>query len=90
MSKFGTKLVNSGHLLESSKMILVHGVVKFLDMVRRSKLPQSDPKFKPLHVGRHFKKFEMKLLKFLSKSGWYNDESGLIVKSNWRMNLPTE
>ena len=90
LSKFGTKLVNSGHLLESSKMILVHGVVKFLDMVRRSILPQSDPKFKPLHVGRHFKKFEMKLLKFLSKSGWYNDESGLIVKSNWRMNLPTE
>ena len=46
LSLFAQKMINSGHSVFSTQYILVHGVVKYCELVRRSNLPQSDPKTK--------------------------------------------
>ena len=87
LSTFGQKLINSGHSLASAQFILVHGTVKYVEMVRKSKLPKNDPDFKPLHCARDFEICNRKLRKLLAKTGWYDDNE-LNKKTNWRVNLP--
>ena len=83
-------MLNSGHSIESTKVTLVHGVTKYLEMSRRSKLNANDPKFQPLHFDKEYKKCERKLSKFLAKSGWYSSDNVKSTKLNWRENLPLE
>ena len=88
LSVFAQKMLNSGHSLASTQLVLVHGVSKFNEIVRNSLLPTSDPRYKPVHFDKKFKLYDRKLRKILSKSGWYSAEGG--GKSNWRTSLPTE
>ena len=90
LSKFSQKMLNSGHSTASVKVTFVHGVMKYLEMVRRSKLNVSDPKIQPLHYQKNYKKCERKLSKFLAKSGWYSNENVKSTGMNWRENLPNE
>ena len=71
LSKFSQKMLNSGHSVMSTQITLVHGMTKYLEMVKRSKLTIIDPKFQPLHFDKKYKRVERKFNKFLSKSGWY-------------------
>ena len=54
LSVFGQKLINSGHSLGSAQFILVHGTTKFLELLRKSKLPTDYPNYRPLHCSRDF------------------------------------
>ena len=63
LSEFGQKLVNSGHSVTSSQIILVHGASKYAELVSRSKLQKGEPKYKPLHYGKEYNKTERKLSK---------------------------
>ena len=86
LSEFAQKLLNSGHSLSGSQLVLVHGTSRYLDLVRKSELPTDDPQYKPLHYGKNFKKIERKLSKHLNKTGWYEKDSGM--KSSWRNCIP--
>jgi len=88
LSVFAQKLVNSGFSVPSAQLILVHGVTKYTELVKNSKLPETHPKFKPIHFDRNFKLLERKLQKYLAKSCWYEQDN--TKKCSWRSNLPEE
>ena len=88
MSKFLQKLVNSGFSLHSSQLIVVHGVTRYLEMVRDASRNSTDPKYKPLYWDKEYKKVERKLSKFGGKSNWYKGEKS--NRSNWWESLPVE
>ena len=87
LSKFAQKLLNSKHSVSSSKIILVHGVTKYVEICRRSDLETSHPDHKPLHFDRLYMRDERRIKKFLAASNWYRGDE---KKFNWRSNLPTE
>ena len=68
LTKFSKKMVNSGFSVPSAQITLVHSVSRCLKHIKNSKLPRTDPMFKPIHVNREFNKCERKLKKFLEKS----------------------
>ena len=78
---------NSGFSVASCQFVLVHGVVKFIEMLKCSNLPKSDPKFKPLYNSSKHDIFNRKLHKMLAKTSWY-DELELVKKTKWRDQLP--
>ena len=79
-------MLNSGFSVSSAKLIVVHGVARFNEIVRCSELPHSDPKYKPIHCDKHFNVLGRKLKKYLAKSSWYNPETK--AGPNWRTMLP--
>ena len=87
LSTFAQKLVNSGFSVPSAQIILVHGVLRYVEIVKNSRLPETNPRFKPLHFNREFNSLERKLQKYLAKSNWYSSEKS---GSNWRSKLPVE
>ena len=54
LSTFAQKMLNSGHSIESTRIVPVHAVVKFLDMVRMSELPTDDSGHRPLHFEKNY------------------------------------
>ena len=86
-SHFRQKLKNSGHTVSSSKYILVHGVVKYTELARLSKLPLGHSEYRPLHCPKEFDVFRRKLVKMLANTGWYEDNL-ISKKVGWRENLP--
>ena len=68
LSTFSQKLINSGHSLPSCQYILVHGTVKFLELVRRSALPKSHKLYRPLFLTQQHDVKRRKLRKMLAKS----------------------
>ena len=49
LSRFAQKMLNSNHSIESTRITLVHGVTKYLEMLRRTKLDVEHPDYQPLH-----------------------------------------
>ena len=76
LSTFSQKLINSGFSLQSSQLILVHGVTRYLELVRKSSLPSDHKEYKPLYWDKNFKRLERKIAKFEAKTGWYDPKSG--------------
>ena len=64
---FAQKMVNSNHSVESTRIILVHGVTKYLKMLKLCKLSPEDPNYRPLHFGKHDRSYARRLKKFMSK-----------------------
>ena len=87
LSIYSQKIVNSGHSLRSAQYLLVHGVTKYIELIRRSQLNTQDSYFKPLHSGKKYDLYNRKLHKFLAKMSWYGGD-GLIEKTQWRQKLP--
>ena len=54
-------MLNSKHSVESIKILLVHSVTRYNDILRKSQLSLNDPEFQPLHYDENFKKYERKL-----------------------------
>ena len=73
LSKFSQKLINSGHSVYSSQYILVHGVTRYMELLRSSKLNPDNPNYKPLYCDREFDKYSRKLYKMLASTEWYDD-----------------
>ena len=87
LSTFAQKLLNSGFSVASSRLILVHGCTRYVELVRKSKLPHSAPEYRPLHYDKNFNLYGRKLKKYLEKSNWYEPEIG--HGTSWRSKLPT-
>ena len=71
LNKFATKLVNSGHSQQSSRIILVQGVTKYLHRLKMSRLPEHDPRFTPLYLDKHFRETERQCEKKMAKTNWF-------------------
>ena len=54
LSKFAQKLINSGHSVESAKVIIVQGVTKYVNKVKMSKLDKTDSRYKPLYLSKEY------------------------------------
>ena len=87
LSVLAQKMFNSGHFISSIQYLLVHGVVKFGELLRVSKLDVSDEKYKPLYCERNYNVLNRKLHKILARTNWY-EESTLVKKTKWREFLP--
>ena len=87
LSKFSQKIVNLGHSVQSVQYILVHGVVKFVEMVKNSNLPKNHPKYWPLHCEKDFNVVDRKLKKNVAKNSWF-EYSPLNKKLEWRQAVP--
>ena len=87
LSNFAQKLINSGHSVMSSQYILVHGVTRYLEIVKDSKRSTDDAKYKPMYLHKQYNIYNRKLHKILSKSSWY-EESDLVRKTQWRQSIP--
>ena len=87
LSVFAQKMCNSGHSISSIQYILVHGVVKFIELVRLSQLEKTNFEYKPIHPAREHDVIRRKLHKMLQHTGWFS-ESEIALKSKWRQNVP--
>ena len=87
LSVMAQKLINGGFSLQSAQYILVHGVVKYKELVRLSQIDPADPEFKPLHLEKEFNVFGRKLQKMLAVTSWY-EEAELVKKTKWRKLIP--
>ena len=87
LSKFAQKLLNSGHSVASIQYILVHGVTRYIELLKNSKRPTDDPRHRPLYMDRQFNIHNRKLQKILAKTSWY-DESEVVKKVVWRQHIP--
>jgi len=65
LSIFAQKMLNSGHSLSSIQYILVHGVIKYVEMLKMSELDPPSPNYKPIHPSRHRDVFRRKPHKLL-------------------------
>ena len=90
LSKFGQKLINSGHSLRSARIMMVQGVVKFLWLVDRSKLPDSNPEHKPLYLDKGYREEERQIAKYQAKMSWFRKKNKVSISetgTGWRQLL---
>ena len=87
LSIFAQKMVNSGHSLSSVQYILVHGVIKYSELLKLSELSEDDIKHQPLYRSKQYNSYNRKLHKLLQKSGWFS-ESEIVMKTKWRHIVP--
>ena len=71
-------------------MILVHGTIKFLEMVERAELSVDHARYQPLHFEKGFKRVERKLQKILARVGWYDGDGMKTNQCSWRHLVPDE
>ena len=67
--------------------MLVHGVIKFIEMQKLANLEPCRPEFKPLHPARTHELYKRKLHKIMQKTGWFT-ESEIMKKTRWREKVP--
>ena len=84
LSTFSQKLVNSGHSIKSSRIMVVHGVTKYLELKRIHNLPKSHNDYKPMYLSKEYDQEKRQLKKQMEKMTWYSD-GGTGVK--WRDKL---
>ena len=63
LSTFAQKMLNCGHSINGTKLVLFHGAVKFLDILRKSELHADDKGHQPLHFEKGYKRLERRLQK---------------------------
>ena len=71
ISKFAQKMVNSGHCNNSTRITIVHGVMKYLDNLRLSRLPNTHPHYRPMYLEKKYKEGERQLTKQGAKLTWF-------------------
>ena len=71
LSRFANKLINSGHSLKSTRIILVQGITKYLYKVRLDNLDPCSPKYKPLYLDKSYNEDERQVYKYMSKMTWF-------------------
>ena len=75
LSKFASKMVNSGHSVGETKKVLVKGVTKYLFLLDNSHRPRNDANFRPLYVGKDYLAPERQLKKYMAKMNWFRNGS---------------
>ena len=71
LSKFGKKLINSGHSMKSARIIIVQGVVKYQWKCDLNKLPREDPEYRPLYLTKEYCEENRQISKYQAKMSWY-------------------
>ena len=71
LSRYCKKLINSGHSVKSSRIILVQGGVKYLWKLSCNNLTKDDPKFKPLYLSKEQCEESRQISKYLAKIFWF-------------------
>ena len=87
LSHLASKMVNSGHSLNSSRILIVQGVTKYYDNLRLSKLPQNHKHFRSLYLSTGYKQSERQIQKYMGKMTWFSDgekEDGRLWRSQLR------
>ena len=82
MERFSQKMINSGHSVLTTKITMVQGVTKFLDILRASNLDIKDKNYRPMHKGAEFRESERQISKYMGKMSWLKGEKE--KSSNWR------
>ena len=54
--------------------MIVQGVVKFIHKLDMSKLPKTDPRYKPLHLSKEYCEDDRQILKYRAKMEWFKSE----------------
>ena len=75
LSKFASKLINSGHSVKSARILIVQGVVKFQWKQDLNNLPKEDPRYKPLHLAKEYCEQSRQVMKYQAKMSWYKPKS---------------
>ena len=79
LDKFAAKLVNSGHSPQSSRILIVQGVMKYLHKVKLSKLNHDDPSYEPLYLNKTYREDARQCDKYLAKMNWYKSKGRSIT-----------
>ena len=87
LNKFASKLVNSGHSHQSSRIIMVQGVTKYLHNLKLSRLPEQDPNFVPLYLSRQYRETERQCEKKMAKTNWFKERKKSKKSGSWKDNL---
>ena len=74
LSNFAIKLINSGHSVKSTRIILVQGITKFMYKVELSNLDPDDVNYKPLYLDKEFDEDERQVNKYLAKMVWFKNK----------------
>ena len=74
LEELSQKMVNSGHRPDFIKKIMIGGILRFEDKVRKSQLSKQDPNYKPIHQpsGRNLGRMKKKAM---AKDNWYKDKT---------------
>ena len=84
LSTFAQKLINSGHTAKSSKIIIVQGVTKYLDNMRRHNLPVQNSEYKPMYLSKEYDQENRQIEKYMGKMTWYQNDGKKEVGGNGR------
>ena len=70
-------LVNSGHSIQSSRIILVQvqGITKFLYKIEWSEQHPSDSRYRPLYLEKEFNEYECQIEKHKAKRCWFKSKN---------------
>ena len=74
LSKYASKLINSGHSVQSTRIIIVQGVTKFLHKRELSKLDPSDTRFHPLYLDKSYREEDRQVDKYMAKMEWFKSK----------------
>ena len=93
LSKYAQKLVNSGHSVSSSKILIVQGVSKYLHKLKLSKLDEDDVQFEPLYKSKEYDEKGRQVKKFMAEMNWFKNKNKQEVmtdsrKYDWKSILP--
>jgi len=92
LSKYAQKLINSGHSASSAKLIIVHGVIKYLHKLKRSKGEVTNRDYKPLYLSKEYMEKDRQVNNYLARSTWFKkrDGCGISAGSNWKKDIPVD
>ena len=67
LSKYAQKLINSGHSVDSTKIIIVQGVTKYVHKLKRSELDRGSEDFAPLYLSKEYQEKDRQVTKYLAE-----------------------
>ena len=67
LNECAQKFVHSGYTNKESRILIVQGVIKYIKLLRLSKLDKKSTEYKPLYLSNEYKESERKMQKYLDK-----------------------
>ena len=89
LDNFYEKLIKSGHAHEKIQVIFIEALLKFQDLVRKSKLSAENPIYRPLHMSNDHEAEKRAIYKFLRKFNWYDPDSNE-TDNSWKNQIQHE
>ena len=77
LSSFAQKMINSGHSKKSTRLTLVHGVLKYRENVILDQLPKEHSQHRPMYLYKRYNEAERQREKCAAKTSWYGEKAGV-------------